>query len=297
MPSINLDLDYFTHPKTKRLVRLLGRGAEVIPIKIWCFCGRHHPETGILTETSGQEIEAMVGWWGRPGEAVAAMLEIGLLELVPSPGVPPIQGQAKDDDKSFKVHDWLEWSGHLKRYKELGKKGAKARWTKRKEGKDDACGNACGNASSNALLCNVSSENLQNGASPNVQCAPSFYPGRGYFMSLEPAAKRVITEYQKATETAHDSRGGAEAVVKLLGMKEATEADLIAAIRHWSEHAKKTYADRRLRLSAKNFFGGEAPAWQNWVNGSPVVSGERRMRTTAEVKEEHRKEMKKLGLE
>lgn len=138
MPSINLDLDYFNHPKTRRLVGLLGRGSEVIPVRVWCFCGRHYSETGRLTGIAAQEIEQEVFWWGRPGEAVDALLACGFLK--------------RDSDGTFIVHDWLEHSGHIARYKQRAKKAAAARYAKGGKCADAVIGDlsATSNAYSNA---------------------------------------------------------------------------------------------------------------------------------------------------
>jgi hypothetical protein len=114
MPSINLDLDYFEHPKTRRLIGLLGRGAEVIPIRVWRFCGKYYSETGVLTAVSTQEIESEAKWWGKPGEAVTALLECGFLHQEP--------------DGTFIVHDWLDHSGHIAAYKKRAREAAKVRW-------------------------------------------------------------------------------------------------------------------------------------------------------------------------
>jgi len=132
MPSINLDLDYFGHPKTGRLIRLLGRGAEVIPVRMWCWCARHYSETGVLTAVAAQEIETAVKWWGKPGKAVEALQEVGFLDLV---------------DGNFVVHDWLEHSGHIAVYKRRAKAAAKARWKNASSMENDASSNASSNAS------------------------------------------------------------------------------------------------------------------------------------------------------
>jgi hypothetical protein len=79
MTSLNLDLDFFDHPKTRRLVGLLGRGSEVLPIKLWCWCAKYHAESGWLTGYSAQEIESILGWWGEPGKMVEAMVKVGFL--------------------------------------------------------------------------------------------------------------------------------------------------------------------------------------------------------------------------
>lgn len=122
MPYLNLDLDYFEHRKTVRLIGLLGRGAEVLPIKLWRYCGKFHAEDGKLIGYSQAEIEAQVGWWGKPGEAVAALCDDRVRYL-------------RKIDNGFEAVDWLEHQGHLKMFKERARTAANTRW---------------GNASSNA---------------------------------------------------------------------------------------------------------------------------------------------------
>jgi hypothetical protein len=113
MPHLNLDLSFFTHRKTCRLVGLLGRGAEVLLLRLWCHCGAHHCEDGRLTDYSPNELESMAGWWGRQGEMVAAMIKIGFIE---------------PDGDGFRVHDWLEHQGHLAAFRAKGRAMAQARW-------------------------------------------------------------------------------------------------------------------------------------------------------------------------
>lgn len=113
MPSLNLDLDYFDHPKTRRLIGLLGRGSEVLPVRLWCYCGKYHAGDGSLAGYSAQEIESIVGWWGKAGEMVQAFVALGFLEE--GPGGPV-------------VHDWKEHAGHLAVYKEKARHAARVRW-------------------------------------------------------------------------------------------------------------------------------------------------------------------------
>lgn len=113
MPYLNLDLDFFSHPKTVRLVGLLGRDAEVLPIRLWCYCGRHHCVSGRLSGYSPQEVESAVGWWGKSGEMVAAMLKVGFIEQVAD---------------GYQVHDWSEHAGHLAAFKKRAKSAARKRW-------------------------------------------------------------------------------------------------------------------------------------------------------------------------
>src|SRR5262249_38664400 len=136
-------------PKTRRLVKRLGRDADVLPIRLWCYVGKHYPSTGELPDHCAEDVEAEVSWRGRRGQAVEAMIEVGLIEKI---------------ENGFRVHDWMEWSGHLKSFKERAKKGAKARWAKIK---DPVC-DASSNASSNACASIDSKQENTNGASPNV---------------------------------------------------------------------------------------------------------------------------------
>lgn len=115
MPNINLDVDYFDHIKTIRLIGLLGRGADVLPLRIWCRAGKHHPENGKLTAYSTQEIESLAGWWGKEGSMVEAMHTVGFLDKVRG---------------GYKVHGWEEREGHLKAFKERASTAARARWAK-----------------------------------------------------------------------------------------------------------------------------------------------------------------------
>lgn len=134
MPSINLDLLYFDHPKTGRLIRLLGKGSEVIPIRLWVHCGRHHPETGTLAGYSAQEIESEVAWWGQKGKAVEALVEVGFLDRI---------------ENGFQIHDWLDHCGHLVVYKERAKKASKQRW---ENARLDASRNASSSACTSTAL-------------------------------------------------------------------------------------------------------------------------------------------------
>lgn len=120
MPSLNLDLTYFSHPKTRRLVGLLGKGSEVLPIQLWCYCGMHHAESGRLAGYSAQEIEAICAWWGKGSEMVAAMLKVGFIE--------PLEGA----EGGYQVHGWQEHAGHLAVYQERAKAARQAQLDKKR---------------------------------------------------------------------------------------------------------------------------------------------------------------------
>jgi hypothetical protein len=121
MPDIHFDVDYFSHPKTIRLIGILGKGSEVLPIRLWCWCAKYHSENGILADYSTDEIESVVAWWGEKGKFCEAMLKVGFLE----------QGKL-----GFYVHDFTSINGHLAAFKERSRKGNEARWRKIREGKE-----------------------------------------------------------------------------------------------------------------------------------------------------------------
>jgi hypothetical protein len=113
MKSINVDLNYFTHPKTTRLIRLLGEGAEAFPIRIWCYCGEHMPEDGVMRGFRVSEIELIAGWKGEPGKALKALKTVGFLDK---------------KGKDYGVHGWLEYQGHLGVMQRLSDRARKKRW-------------------------------------------------------------------------------------------------------------------------------------------------------------------------
>lgn len=113
MPYLNLDMNYFDHIKTVRLVGLLGKGAAELPIRLWAYCGKHRAKDGSLAGYSAQEIETIIGWWGDTGKCIDAFIRVGFLERT---------------TMGFQIHEWEEHEGHLVTFHERAKVAAKARW-------------------------------------------------------------------------------------------------------------------------------------------------------------------------
>lgn len=134
MSYLNLDLDYFSHPKTMRLVGLLGKDSAVLPIRLWCYCGKHHSESGQLAGYSPQEVESVVGWWGKSGEMIEAMIKVGFIVKI---------------DEGYLVNDWLDHQGHLAMFKKRAKEAARKRWGI----PDNATSNATSNAKATIKQC------------------------------------------------------------------------------------------------------------------------------------------------
>lgn len=142
MPSLNLDLNFFDHPKVKRLRAAIGPEAEIYLLRLWAYAGRFHAATGNLKGYTSAEIEALAEWKGESGKMLQAMLRVGFLE----PG--------------NKIHDWREHEGHLIIFKERAQQAAATRWGNRinKESKQKhKTSNASSSATSNALAVHCSS--------------------------------------------------------------------------------------------------------------------------------------------
>lgn len=133
MPSLNLDIDYFNHRKTKRLIRLLGKGSEVLPLKLWVYTARYFADDGRLTGISAQEIEDECQWWGSSGEMVRVML------------LPEVKFLIQDAE-TICVHQWIDHEGHISAFSERAQKGAQKRWENYRN--RDAPSNPTSNASS-----------------------------------------------------------------------------------------------------------------------------------------------------
>jgi hypothetical protein len=121
MAYLNLDPDYFEHPKTRRLVGLLGPKSEIYPIRLWCYCSKYHPENGRFINYAAQEIEAILHWEGEKGLCVTSMEKVGFLNK---------KGAV------YEINDWKEHEGHIINYKKRSQLAARARWDKIKKNPD-----------------------------------------------------------------------------------------------------------------------------------------------------------------
>ena len=114
MAFLNLDLDFFAHPKCARLVGLIGRDSEVFPLRLWAYTAKYHSVDGKLSGYSPQAIERIVQWGGQPGQCVDALAAVGFIDKI--------------GESEWKVHDWVDYQGHIHALKLRNKKVAKNRW-------------------------------------------------------------------------------------------------------------------------------------------------------------------------
>ena len=113
MPSINVDLNFFSHRKAIRLSGQLGDQAITCLLRLWCYVGQHDPEFGSLGDMLDYEIEHVSNWRGDQGVFVRALISIGLLDII--------------DGKAF-VHGWTEHARHLIVYRNRAKRAAAVKW-------------------------------------------------------------------------------------------------------------------------------------------------------------------------
>lgn len=109
MPTINIDINWPDHPKTKRLIRAAGESAPFRLIALWCYAAKYHRVDGDLSGYSNDDLEGIAGWTGKNGVFASALKSSGYL----------------DDD--MKLHDWEEHEGHLEVYHTKSKKMNAAR--------------------------------------------------------------------------------------------------------------------------------------------------------------------------
>lgn len=119
MSYVNLDPNFFEHPKTRRLVGLLGPMSEVLPIRLWAYCAKMHPRDGRMTDYTEAEIKGVLGVPEANGiSTVTAMIRVGFLERT---------------DSGFVCVDWKQHQGHIWALKKRNAHAAKTRWKNLRE--------------------------------------------------------------------------------------------------------------------------------------------------------------------
>lgn len=133
---LKLPVNYFELSRTQELVKLLGPGAEVYPVRIWCHMGKHELGNDLMLPDA--QVEAIAGWTGAPGALIGAFLAVKLLV------------RAKE---GFEVHDWNDFSPRWREKRELCR--ARQRRFRARQLAAKSC---------NALLSRVTHEIPQNNA-------------------------------------------------------------------------------------------------------------------------------------
>lgn len=135
MAELNLSIGYFNHKKTRKLVADLGPGADVFPIRLWCYVAEQYPASGRLPGHTAEDIDAIVGFSSselftnrKIGDCTRAMLKNKFLDF---------------SGGTYSIHNWKQRAGHIVAFQKRAKTAARARW-------DRVSGRATSNATSNA---------------------------------------------------------------------------------------------------------------------------------------------------
>lgn len=121
--TFNLDINYFTNPKVRRLVGILGPDSEVHHIRLMAYMAQHRPGSGGFDDWSAEEIEGAADWRGEKRKMVEAMVRCGLLH---------------EKNGGYFLHDWKEQQPHLVKYEKTKlerKKASEKRWRQEKRTK------------------------------------------------------------------------------------------------------------------------------------------------------------------
>jgi hypothetical protein len=134
MPTLNLDPDFFDHPKARRLAGILGPCGEVWAIRLWAYCTKYHWRDGIMAGYSAEELESVIGWHGEQGKCTAALVRVGVLvalledRLTDAPS--NASSNASSNARGYAVHEWVEHQGHIAIYHDKAKTASESRWVK-----------------------------------------------------------------------------------------------------------------------------------------------------------------------
>lgn len=129
--DIRLSLDFFDHPKTKKLKKRLGVEGIMAMLKLWTWAARNRP-CGLLTGLDAEAVELAADWDGEEGAFVAELLSLHFLD---------------EENDVFSIHDWEEHQAYASKSEERSskaKKAAEARWSKAQEMPEISTSNAKG---------------------------------------------------------------------------------------------------------------------------------------------------------
>ena len=119
--DIRLSLEFFDHPKTKKLKKRLGLEGVMALIKLWAWTAGNRPG-GVLTGLDAEAVELAADWDGEEGAFVATLLNLSLLD---------------DSDGTFAIHDWEDHQAYASKSEERSRRGAAGAAGKWKQDRDE----------------------------------------------------------------------------------------------------------------------------------------------------------------
>lgn len=122
--DIRLRIDFRNHPKTKRLMKVLGDTGVRCVIWLWLGAAARRPD-GELIGWDAEEIEIEADWRGEPGILVGLLLSLGWLDS---------RINSSTGATVYLLHDWADeqpWVCSAQRRSDAASKAATERWEKR----------------------------------------------------------------------------------------------------------------------------------------------------------------------
>ncbi len=261
MPEINIDLNFLTNKKTQRLIARLGKKSEVLLLRLWLYVAQNHPDDGVLDGLDDAAVESICDFWGKPGEMITALTD-------PNPKYAFLQ----KTDRGYKCINWEEYEGHLRVYKERGKRMAAARWDKYR------AANAAGNAPSNTLI------NTEGNASSNLDSNTTSDAARntaGNAKAKQSGAEQNEPERSTPEPTqANSPPGNGSENGSNIGFgigngtrqrgKRIPPPGSAADVEEFLRNGKIPIAPQHIAPFAKYFFERYAPAWE--IEGGKIFN-------------------------
>ena len=105
--DIRLSVGFPTHPKTKKLRKLLGNDAVLALIYLFIFAAQNKPD-GDFCGMENEDIEIAVDWEGEDGAFVAALVKVGFLD---------------GEKGAYRIHDWEDHNGWVYGFNDRSDRG------------------------------------------------------------------------------------------------------------------------------------------------------------------------------
>jgi len=109
LADVRISCGIAAHRKVKKLIRRLGTDAAWRLVCLYAWAGAYHP-SGDLAGLDADDIELAVDWPGNPGELVATLLDLRLLDV---------------GSGGMAIHDWSKHNAWAAGFTQ---RSAKARW-------------------------------------------------------------------------------------------------------------------------------------------------------------------------
>jgi len=117
--DIRVDVGFFTHRKTVKLIRRLGPEAAFALIRLWAYARTERPY-GILKGMDTEDIAIASGWNGDNEKFFSNLVEVGFLD-------------GPDENADYQLHNWEKrqpWAIESQKRSERATEMNKAKWEK-----------------------------------------------------------------------------------------------------------------------------------------------------------------------